>query len=285
MPEISPSIKFDSPAVKFVLLFVGLFGVSLITASLCSYVYAATMGATVDAASKPVTAPAFPKLAPTLETELRDAFEPKLAPSVSSGDPFVDHSNISATGTPPSVNVKGGTLLPPDGSLASRPLTVATPVPTPDIAAQTRARLAARDADRRQGRTVRPLAFYLSYKDVLPLGIVGNSDRRDVLFFSLSTTQTFAAQPGTRFFDAQLVSVSDDGVVFRDEGSVMHSIAWSRRPSSQPSASQPRSPASGSPSTSASPPSAGVAPTDAIGNLQNAVRDRYPNHGSRPNNR
>ncbi len=254
---------------------------------------------------------AYPRLPATMEKELNDAFEPQLAWSssgIAAGDPFVDRSGYGGTFNPTSVppllnggatttvatrTAVSGSLRPLPGSLSGIPpqqpssqqdQAVIEAAARSQSELATKSRLDTRISDARRGRALAPLASVFSYADVFPLGVVGNGARRDALLYAFSSRQSFPASVGTKFFDAELIRISDEGVTFRDLSGHTHAVGWTRiknKAGAPPSAANPASKQSFSTSTATpqlEPSAVKTAPSVSTNydGLQDAVRDRYP---------
>ena len=91
-----------------------------------------------------------------------------------------------------------------------------------------------RNGQLRRGAAVEPVAQIYDIEDVTPIGVVGDTKRRDVMFYSPKTKQTFAVPLGTRFRNGVLQDASGsgntvDGVRFRRDGSeVAETRAWGK---------------------------------------------------------
>lgn len=72
-------------------------------------------------------------------------------------------------------------------------------------------RLNERNNQIRRGNQVSSLPEIYDIDDVTPLGVVGDQKKREVLFYSPVTKQTFSAPLGTRFRNGSLEDAAEDG--------------------------------------------------------------------------
>lgn len=94
----------------------------------------------------------------------------------------------------------------------------------------------------RRGEAVAAVSEVYDIEDVTPVGVVGNSRSREVLFYSPATKQTFSAPLGAKFRNGTLEGASQngnviDGVRFKNDinGVVVTSL-WSKGKNKTPSA-------------------------------------------------
>jgi hypothetical protein len=239
----------------------------------------------------PLNFEAFPRLPDTLESKLREAFDPTLTwGGTEIADPFMDRAGLTGakvdagkTLPAPKPNALAA-LLQPGAIRPPQPLPPATPTPTPVITPQEKAetaeralasRLEERQRQMREGRPTAPLPAYYGWEDVHPLGSVGDAKTREVMFYSHITRQTFAAGPGSKFFDAEFLRFNENGVFFR-VGQREEFAGWTRindvaaRAAAKAAALPPALPR----------PQPSPTPSESVknpyGGLQEAVRNRYP---------
>ena len=72
-------------------------------------------------------------------------------------------------------------------------------------------RLNERNNQIRRGLAVTPITEIYDIDEVTPLGVVGDERRREVLFYSPVTKQTFSAPLGTKFRNGQLEGAAEEG--------------------------------------------------------------------------
>lgn len=233
----------------------GLFVAGLLTIVVGGLVFDIVTGIASAHASakgqKPASQELYRQLPPDLETELNNALLPTSEWSLASiKNTMADRERIGEKDGQP-VIIKS-TLPPPPGSLTANPanlLPQPTPPPlaqpTPDAAAsekknqeELKNRVAQRDAQARRGESVAPLNEYFDIEDVSPLGAVGDSLGRQIMFYSPATKRTFAAALGTRFRDGTFIGVTDEGVKFLRAGDNAEIIKkWARSMSDKAAAS------------------------------------------------
>ena len=103
-----------------------------------------------------------------------------------------------------SLPIKPEANFPPTGGYGqTMPPNNVPPVPAVETE-DSQVRLERRQNNIRRGETVESLAQVYNIEDVEPIGVVGDSKKREVLFYSPTTKQTFAAPLGTKFRDGTL---------------------------------------------------------------------------------
>lgn len=203
---------------------------------------------------KEVVPASYPRLAQNLQNDLNGALSPEFPFNFeSAGNPFADKTGVSlAVGdkqnTPVGNNTGGLMPIPvqaknsfPNGNqmpipvqsfgnnpnMTNMPNPVMTPQPVPTVpAVDSKALLAERNRQIRQGIEVGDLSAIYSIDDVRPIGMIGSGDRNRVWLYSPSTKQTFSVRKGTRFRDGVIESVNKEGVEFRRDNGTVANSRW-----------------------------------------------------------
>lgn len=133
----------------------------------------------------------------------------------------------------PPLSVKAKTF--PDGiNPASVQNSQPTLVASNEVKSDAADRLNERYGQVRRGNDVQPLPQIYDIDEVTPLGVVGDQKRREVLFYSPVTKQTFSAPLGTKFRNGSLEDAAGDGntvegVRFRrDDNGNLETRSWAR---------------------------------------------------------
>jgi hypothetical protein len=118
-------------------------------------------------------------------------------------------------------------------------MTIAQTMPTPADTEDAQTRLERRQNSVRRGETVGSMSEVYDIEDVEPIGVVGDSKRREVLFYSSKTKQTFSVPMGSKFRNGRLedAEIRDnvvDGVNFRrDNDGQKQTRVWGKTPSNK----------------------------------------------------
>jgi hypothetical protein len=183
-------------------------------------------------------APAFPQLAADWQKQIDVAMSPSAAGIADVTNPFVDRrgisgkvdSGVNAPAAPVSSNVPAprmrNVFVPGGGNVRSIPSPVFPPAGAQtavvavepaltDNAGFLNEQMSEQERRALRGDKLLPVTEIYGISDLRPLGGVGAGRRREVLFDSPVTKQSFSVPVGTRFRDGVLESVSDDGVFFR----------------------------------------------------------------------
>lgn len=209
---------------------------------------------------------AYPRLKPETEEQLQAAFSPQVGDATKAfRDAFSDRTNVSGVAQPAQAVATSAKL----------PTSVQATVEAPGLP-EFSARLAARNQSLRNGHPGQPISSIYSYTELRPIGVVGGGEIRDALLYAEPSKQTFAARLGSRFYDATLIAITEEGVKFKTQQGV-RAINWTRVTntsgrtpiSAHPTAETPSLP-------SANPTKTGVGSPSP--SLQDAVSARYSAH-------
>lgn len=207
----------------------------------------------------PVSGSDFPRLSKNLSERVQLALNNENADTLSGlAMYFDDKLNENQSSNPASNSVNNQTIVrsvvPQTASRTTVPMTSYSSVPQPvgnsptmvqnsttlpvdTETAQTR--LERRQNSVRRGGTVEPMSEIYDIEDVEPIGVVGDSRKREVLFYSPTTKQTFSAPLGARFRNGTLdgAEIKDnvvDGINFkRDADGQKLTRAWGKKPSTK----------------------------------------------------
>lgn len=205
---------------------------------------------------------AYPRLKPETEEQLQAAFSPQVGDAAKAfRDAFTDRANVTGLAQPAQAVATSAKLMP------AQPPVVDAPA-LPDFSV----RLAARNQSLRNGHPGPPISSIYSYTELRPVGIVGGGGIRDALLYAEPSKQTFAARLGSRFYDATLIAITEEGVKFKTQQGI-RAINWTRVTNSSG-----RTPTTAPTADSPSLPNA-VPGKPAVGSqslsIQDAVKERY----------
>lgn len=171
-----------------------------------------------------------PRLDPTLRDALLRALNPEpVSFSQSPGNPFVDRTGVAREAN---ANLSSD---PPRSSEASYPV---KPIPTghdsqPQTAARSVPSLAERGRiwqqrvrDARSGGTVPP--SIITVYSLGELEAVGRGSGGAAWLLIKPEERSLTARPGSRFYDAVLIGVNDQGVTFRTDEGRTHTLPFTR---------------------------------------------------------
>lgn len=197
--------------------------------------FSSTIEAQAAEANLPVQ-PTVVTIDPKLEPELKKVLDADFLPTETAvvSDPFSDRSNISGlTNVTASQNPQPQTTGTSPQSVTAGVQTQRTPArqpSSPGLVAgnrdfgtipgfippeDTRSRLTTWEQTGRFTGSGEPEPGIFAVEDLIPVGVVSGGDQKqEVMFYSQAADRTFSFPLGTRFYDAWLMEVRADGVVF-----------------------------------------------------------------------
>lgn len=179
--------------------------------------------------------PAVVVIDPKLETELTKVLTYDSLPEIAAvKDPFADPGGISGLTkttanviTPQQIGVKTGNTPAAQNLAAANQTRTDTPRrnssgnqlygnnPQNTVVEDTKMRLTTWEQNGRFTVSGEPEPQIFAVEDLIPVGVVsGGDEQKEVMFYSLAADRTLSFPVGTRFYDAWLMEVRDDGVVF-----------------------------------------------------------------------
>jgi Flp pilus assembly secretin CpaC len=238
---------------------------------------------------------AIPRLPADTEERLATALYPQLPPIANVSDPFVDRAGL--------VNVSGaGNGLPlmvrPQATKDNQFISALSDIPTtPALLARLQLWQQSVKTATVAGQLPPPITTAYLHNEIAPTGRIDTLGRHGAWFYIPAEKRTLAATVGAKFYDAVLVSIVPDGVVFRLQNGTTKTVAWDREEDfanttataarnngqkAQPTASPEAKPIGEDQNTKQqnSPPQTDQPPVQSDGGefdlLQEAVRGRYP---------
>lgn len=176
--------------------------------------------------------PAVVEIDPKIETDLTKVLASEYLPETAVvSDPFNDKSGISGltktnnsvstpaatNNTPQTAGVNTQTQNNPQRQTVAGTTTGRTYGNFPDVVPQedTKTRLTTWEQSGRFMSKGEPEPQIFSIDDLIPVGVVsGGDEKQEVMFYSQAADRTLSFPVGTRFYDAWLMEVRSDGVVF-----------------------------------------------------------------------
>jgi len=242
---------------------------------------------------------AIPRLPADTEDRLATALYPQLPPIANVSDPFVDRAGVvNASGAGNGVPLKGRTGAIKDGQFISGPSDLPA---TPALLTRLQSWQRSVKSATATGQLPPPITTAYLYTEIAPTGRIDTDRRRGAWFYIPVEKRTFAAAVGAKFYDAVLVNIVPEGVVFRLHNGTTKTVGWDReddfaaaataaKTNQQPTASpqakpigeeqntrQQNSPSDSSLRTSPTSEQPSVQPGGSeFDLLQDAVRGRYP---------
>jgi type II secretory pathway component GspD/PulD (secretin) len=172
-----------------------------------------------------------PRLPVDTEDRLAAALYPQLAPVANISDPFVDHAGVArANGTgnvsPFAVRTPGTTTN--NETISEIPATPAVPTAVPTLVARLQSWQQSVKAAVNTGQFSPPITTAYLQTEIAPTGRIDTGGLRGAWFYIASEKRTIAATVGAKFYDAMLVSIGSEGVVFRLQNGTTKTVEWDR---------------------------------------------------------
>ena len=157
---------------------------------------------------------AIPRLPADTEDRLAAALYPQLAPIANISDPFVDRAGVASSNgagnvSPLMVRTSGTTIN--NQTVSAIPATPAVPT----LLARLQSWQHSVKAAASTGQYPPPITTAYLQNELAPTGRIDTGERRGAWFYIASEKRTLAATVGAKFYDAMLVSIGAQGVVFR----------------------------------------------------------------------
>lgn len=170
---------------------------------------------------------AIPRLPADTEDRLAAALYPQLAPIANISDPFVDRAGVASPNgagnvSPLMVKTRATTM---DNQLVSA--IPATPA-VPPLLARLQSWQQSVKAAVSTGQFPPPITTAYLQTEIAPTGRIDTGERRGVWFYIAAEKRTLAAIVGAKFYDAMLVSIGSEGVVFRLQNGTTKTVKWDR---------------------------------------------------------
>ena len=170
---------------------------------------------------------AIPRLPEDTEDRLAAALYPQLAPIANISDPFVDRTGVAnangmAKVSPFTVSTSGSAI----NNVTASDLPATPSVPT--LLARLQSWQHSVKAAVSTGQLPPPITTAYLQTDLVPTGRIDTGGRRGAWFYIASEKRTLAATVGAKFYDAILVSIGSEGVVFRLQNGTIKSVGWDR---------------------------------------------------------
>lgn len=244
--------KFSSPVFGFILL-IGVFATVFCLSVGSSLIFDKVSAYSDGKKLQPVPAD-YPRLSADLRSQLDGGGDlPVEAQTVgfdTANNPFSDRTNLANLAAAKNNQVNGSfnnpvvapgaNVLPPMPNnpggktvFAQSPTVSAVPNMPPNIPVgnsdETLNLYRQRQRDRLNGQTDNGKSSEIySIDEVRPLGVTGRGDKREILFYSPTTKQTFTAPRGSRFRDGEMEDVNETGVSFRKTDRSQVTTKWAR---------------------------------------------------------
>ncbi len=170
---------------------------------------------------------AIPRLPADTEDRLAAALYPQLAPIANISDPFVDRAGVASLNgagnvSPLMVRTRGTTI---NNQIVSE--IPATPA-VPTLLARLKSWQQSVKAAVNTRQYPPPITTAYLQTEIAPTGRIDTAGRRGAWFYIASEKRTLAATVGAKFYDAMLVSIGSEGVVFRLQNGTTKTIEWDR---------------------------------------------------------
>ena len=170
---------------------------------------------------------AIPRLPADTEDRLAAALYPQLAPIANISDPFVDRAGVASPNGAGNVSAltartRGTTIN--NQTVSAIPATPAVPTLLARLQSWQQSVKAAVSA----GQFPPPITTAYLQTEIAPTGRIDTGGRRGAWFYIASEKRTLAAAVGAKFYDAMLVSIGSEGVVFRLQDGTIKRIEWDR---------------------------------------------------------
>lgn len=168
-----------------------------------------------------------PRLPADTEDRLAAALYPQLPPIANISDPFVDRAGVASSNgagnvSPLMVGTRGTTIN--NQTLSAIPATPALP----NLLARLQSWQHSVKAAVSTGQFPPPITTAYLQTEIAPTGRIDTGERRGAWFYIASEKRTLAASVGAKFYDAMLVSIGSEGVVFRLQNGTTKTVEWDR---------------------------------------------------------
>ena len=230
-------------------------------------------------AARDQTAASIPRLPNDTEAKLAAALYPETLAATNISDPFVDRGGVNSTVTNIQTTSKAGAVTLSPISLQSQ---------IPDRNARLSQWQQSVRAAVNSGVTLPPMTSAYLVSEMSPTGRLDMNGRQGVWLYIESEKRTIAANIGAKFYDGMLVGVNSDGAQFRTAAGQTKLVPWNRQEDFTTT-----SPSATTIDASAPQRQQNIAPPKPVSqtiprsgqndysDLQEAVRDRYPQRTSR----
>jgi len=170
---------------------------------------------------------AIPRLPADTEDRLAAALYPQLAPIANISDPFVDRTGVAnANGTG---KVSPFTLSTPGATINNKTVSdIPATLSVPTLLARLQSWQHSVKAAVSTGQFPPSITTAYLQTDLVPTGRIDTGGRRGAWFYIASEKRTIAAAVGAKFYDAILVSIGSEGVVFRLQNGTIKTVGWDR---------------------------------------------------------
>jgi Flp pilus assembly secretin CpaC len=170
---------------------------------------------------------AIPRLPADTEDRLAAALYPQLAPIANISDPFVDRAGVASSNGAGNVSAlmartRGTTIN--NQTVSAIPATPAVPTLLSRLQSWQHSVKAALNT----GQFPPPITTAYLQTEIAPTGRIDTGGRRGAWFYIASEKRTLAATVGAKFYDAMLMSIGSEGVVFRLQDGTTKRIEWDR---------------------------------------------------------
>ena len=170
---------------------------------------------------------AIPRLPADTEDRLAAALYPQLAPIANISDPFVDRAGVASSNGAGNVSPlmvrTSGTMIN-NQTVSAIPATPAVPT----LLARLQSWQHSVKAAASTGQFPPPITTAYLQNEIAPTGRIDTGERRGAWFYIASEKRTLAATVGAKFYDAMLVSIGPEGVVFRLQNGTTKTVEWDR---------------------------------------------------------
>ncbi len=168
-----------------------------------------------------------PRLPADTEDRLAAALYPQLPPIANISDPFVDRAGVASSNGPGNVSplmvgTRGTTIN--NQTVSAIPATPALP----NLLARLQSWQHSVKAAVSTGQFPPPITTAYLQTEIAPTGRIDTGERRGAWFYIASEKRTLAATVGAKFYDAMLVSIGSEGVVFRLQNGTTKTVEWDR---------------------------------------------------------
>lgn len=170
---------------------------------------------------------AIPRLPADTENRLAAALYPQLAPIANISDPFVDRAGVASPNGAGNVSAlmartRGTTIN--NQTVSAIPATPAVPT----LLARLQSWQHSVKAALNTGQFPPPITTAYLQTEIAPTGRIDTGGRRGAWFYIASEKRTIAATVGAKFYDAMLVSIGSEGVIFRLQNGTTKTVEWDR---------------------------------------------------------
>ncbi len=169
---------------------------------------------------------AIPRLPADTEDRLATALSPQLPPITDLSDPFVDRAGVtslSAAGNGSPLTVR--TTATNDHQFFSAP---SDQPATPALLSRLHSWRQSVKSATAAGQLPPPITTAYLHSELAPAGRIDTDARRGAWFYIPAEKRTLAAIVGAKFYNAVLLDIVPEGVVFRLQNGTTKNVAWER---------------------------------------------------------